>query len=242
MFVSKQGMNIDGLGEKQIALFLELGWITDFASLFDIAKYRDNMLNLDWYKEKSVQNLLNAIESARHTTLDRVLTGLGIANVWKKTAKQIAQRVHALVHEKSISILSMVLELTEDDLLQIPDIGPETARAFVTYMQENTTWVERLFEKLIIEPVGQTPLSPDQSNQSATLSGKSFCVTGSFDQMSRDEIHARIEEHGGDMRTSVSAQLDYLIAWEKAGSKLQKAKELGVRVLDIQEFLEMIAL
>lgn len=91
MFVSKQGMNIDGLGAKQIELFLKKGWITDFASVFQLSRFRDDMLALDGYKEKSVQNLIDSLERARHTTLDRALVALGIPNVGKKTAKQMVE-------------------------------------------------------------------------------------------------------------------------------------------------------
>jgi DNA ligase (NAD+) len=86
-------MNIDRFGEKQIELFLDLGWITDFASLYELDNYRDKMLELEGYKEKSVNNLLESIEKSRHTTLERVFTAIGISNVGKKTARLIAKRV-----------------------------------------------------------------------------------------------------------------------------------------------------
>lgn len=89
MFVGKQGFNIDGLGARQIELLLELGWITDFVSIFHLSRYRDALLELEGYQEKSVNNLLEAIEKSRRTTLDRVLVALGIANVGKKTARII---------------------------------------------------------------------------------------------------------------------------------------------------------
>ncbi len=137
-------MNIDGLGTKQIELFLELGWITDFASVFDLAKYRENFFEIEGYKEKSVNNLLESLEKARHTTLDRVLVAIGIPNVGKKTAKVIAKRIHQLAEKTVYSI-------TEEELLEVKDIGPETARAFVDYMVENRDMVERLFSKLEIQ-------------------------------------------------------------------------------------------
>ena len=90
MFVGKQGMNIDGLGIKQIELFLEMGWITDFASVFQLGDFATDLLQIEGYKEKSIQNLIESLEKARHTTLDRVLTAIGIPNVGKKTAKTIA--------------------------------------------------------------------------------------------------------------------------------------------------------
>lgn len=137
-------MNIDGLGTKQVELFLELGWITDFASVFDLAKYREQFFSLEGYKEKSVNNLLESLEKARHTTLDRVLVAIGIPNVGKKTAKVIAKKINQS-NERTI------YTITEEELLEVKDIGPETARAFVEYMQQNREMVERLFGKLEIE-------------------------------------------------------------------------------------------
>jgi NAD-dependent DNA ligase len=190
MFVGKQGLNIDGLGTKQIELFLELGWITDFASVFDLGSYRDQFFELEGYKEKSVNNLLEAIEKSRHTTLDRVLVALGIPNVGKKTAKLIARSVtqkgqalpvmssQALAKSRhltqefpgkdfstssyrtSVEVTEGVFLLTEEKLLEVKDIGPETARAFVEYMLENREMIERLLGKLdILIPEQMLPSS-----------------------------------------------------------------------------------
>jgi len=159
MFVSKQGLNIDGLGEKQIALFLELGWITDFASIFHIADYRNQLATLDGYKEKSINNLLGAIEAARHTTLDRVLAGLGIPNVGKKTAKQLSAAIFAKMEREDVSVLDTLFSYREEELVEIPDVGPETARAFDTYMQENRASLDRLFAEIRITIPSATPRS-----------------------------------------------------------------------------------
>ena len=232
MFVSKQAMNIDGLGEKQIELFLELWWITDFASVFSLKKYRESLLEIEGYKEKSVNNLFGAIENARNTTLDRALVALGIPNVGKKTAKQIAQ-LFSDVSDRD-ALLEKIFVVTEEDLLNLADIGPETARAFVNFMSDNWKIVENFFQELHFSFVHQ------KKSDSSVLDGKSFCVTGSFEKYSRDEINALIEQNGGEIRTNVSKNLDFLIAWEKAGSKLEKAQNLGVQVLSIENFLEMI--
>ena len=118
------------------------------------------------------------------------------------------------------------------------DIGPETARAFVEYMTENRELVEWLFNELNIPT---WVIAQDVELQASEISGKSFCVTGTFEKFSQDEIHEMIEKNGGEVRTSVSSKLDYLIAWESAGSKLAKANEYGVQVLSIEEFLKKIA-
>lgn len=228
MFVWKQGMNIDGLGTKQVELFLELGWITDFASVFDLAKYREQFFSLEGYKEKSVNNLLESLEKARHTTLDRVLVAIGIPNVGKKTAKVIAKKINQS-NERTI------YTITEEELLEVKDIGPETARAFVEYMQQNREMVERLFGKLEIEKPEQILRASGWQEQDSLIVGKSFCVTGSFENISREEIHELIEKHGGEVRTAVTSKLDYLIVWENAGSKKSKAEDLGVKTIKLEE-------
>ena len=122
MFVSKQGMNIDGFGVKQIELFLSLGWITDFASVFRLSEYRELMLTLEGYKEKSVSNILDAIEKSRHTTLDRIFTAIGIPNVGKKTARQLASVCLDMASAKKVSILESLSAVREESLLEVKDI------------------------------------------------------------------------------------------------------------------------
>ena len=278
MFVGKQGLNIDGLGTKQIELFLELGWVTDFVSIFHLRNYREHFFTLEWYKEKSVNNLLEAIEKSRHTTLDRVFVALGIPNVGKKTARLIASSFIARNHSVSVSddvaiqvsennntgllrppggflssfhsdspfpsqwqqyiLIQTIFSLTEEDLLEVKDIGPETARAFVDYVEENSLLIEQLLYELDIQ-ISETRSLPSHEwhNGNSQIFGKSFCVTGSFDGISRDEIHELIERNGGEVRTSVTAKLDYLIVGSDAGSKKPKAEILGVRCIDIQIFL-----
>ena len=232
MLVSKQAMNIDGFWEKQIELFLELWWITDFASIFSLSKYHDELLKIEGYKEKSVNNLFDAIEKARNTTLDRAFVALGIPNVGKKTAKQIVTLFDDIFDQNWL--LQKIFEITEENLLNLADIGPETARAFVNFMSDNRQMVEKFFWELNFS------FSQEKNKNSSILSGKSFCVTGSFDTISRDEIHSMIEQNGGEVRTSVSKNLDFLIAGEKAGSKLEKAENLGVKILTLDDFFELI--
>lgn len=239
MFVSKQGFNIDGLGEKQLGLFLEKWWITDFASIFRLREYRDAMLVLEGYKEKAVNNLLSAIESARQTTLERVFVGIGIPNVWKKTARQLSRYLWTLALEQNCSLASVIFSVNAEDLEQIRDIWPETARSFVAFMHAQRESIMQLLDQVSLQDEREVTLS-EAPLWSVSLSGKSFCVTGSFPTYSREMIHALIEQYHGDVRTSVSKNLDYLIAWEKAGSKEEKARALSVRILSLDDFLRMI--
>jgi DNA ligase (NAD+) len=133
---------------KQVELFLEKGWITDFPSVFDLGNYREEILTLEGYKEKSVNNLMEALEKSRYTTLDRVFTAIGIPNVGKKTARLIAKRVF---DKNPSDILAGIFSLSTEELLEVKDIGPETAEAFVEYMLENKESFERLLRKLYIQ-------------------------------------------------------------------------------------------
>jgi DNA ligase (NAD+) len=233
MFVGRQGMNIDGLGTKQIELFLEMGWITDFASVFELPDFAEKILELEWYKEKSISNLIESLEKARHTTLDRVFTAIGIPNVGKKTGKMLAS---VAMKKNESTIIQTIFSLTEEELLEIKDIGPETARSFVEYMSENREMIERLLWKLEIEMIEQIPLFP----LSGGLLGKSFCVTGSFEHISREAIHELVEINGGEVRTAVTGKLDFLIVGSDAGSKKSKAESLGVKIITIEEFNAML--
>ena len=258
MFVWKQGLNIDGLGARQIELFLELGWITDFVSVFHLSKYREQFFELEGYQEKSVNNLLEAIEKSRHTTLDRVFVALGIPNVGKKTARLLASVIvrneslsvkndvtmqkseYGLLHASQWQAYWRIFSITVEELLELKDIWPETARAFVEYMEENRELVERLFNELDIALPEHVLLRASQWKERQNLIGKSFCVTGSFEEISRDQIHELIEQHGGEVRTAVTGKLDYLIVGSDAGSKKTKAESLGVRCIGVEELQWLI--
>ncbi len=166
-----------------------------------------------------------------------MLVALGIPQVGKKTGKILANFVFTLRSEEE-SIMEVLEHITFEALESLHDIGPETARSVVEYIEENSLLIERLLHELdIIIPV-RNELS---TSQVLKLSGKSFCVTGSFEHVSRDTIHELIEKNGGEVRTSVSAKLDYLIVGSDAGSKKTKAEGLGVSCIGVEEFQEMIS-
>ena len=136
---------------KQIELFLELGWITDFVSVFHLRNYREQFFTLEGYKEKSVNNLLEAIEKARHTTLDRVFVALGIPNVGKKTARLLSGIIYRISKIKNLPIFETIRNITLEDLLEVKDIGPETAGACIEYVEENNLLIERLLHELDLQ-------------------------------------------------------------------------------------------
>jgi DNA ligase (NAD+) len=234
MFVGKQGLNIDWLWVKQIELFLELGWITDFVSIFHLEKYREQFFEIEWYKEKSVNNLFEAIDKARKTSLDRVFVGLGIPQVWKKTGKILAEHVFSIQSEWE-ELIHTLNRMTYESLESIYDIGPETAQSVVDYIEENEVLIDRLLHELNI-------IVPEKKEiWWGVLSWKSFCVTGSFESISRDDIHELVEKNGGEVRTAVTGKLDYLIVGENAGSKKSKAESLGVKCLSLGEFYSLMS-
>lgn len=135
---------------KQIELFLELGYITDCVSIFHLGKYREKLLDLEGYKEKSVNNLLEAIERARQTTLDRVFVALGIPNVGKKTAKILAEWISPRLSE-NLSIMDVLGTIDSPSLEEVHDIGPETATSIVRYIEDHHLLIERLLHELSLD-------------------------------------------------------------------------------------------
>jgi len=188
---------------------------------------------------------LSEIEKSRSLPLASLLVGLGIPEVGRKTAKTLAEYIAKKYQtEKELqqagqvsllgsgeSILPLLKSFSGEELMQISDVGPSTAESLVTYLEENREILEELFDEV-------SPTLPALKD-GGKFAGISFCVTGSFEGISRDEIHEIIESLGGEVRSSVSAKLDYLIVGSEAGSKLAKAQELGVKILTIEEWREM---
>jgi DNA ligase (NAD+) len=177
--------------------------------------------------EKSAQNLIDAIQRSRRTTLDRVLNGLGIRHVGEATARALALR---------FKTLEAVAEASEDDLQAVRDVGKEVAGSIREFFAEprNRKLVARLAKELEIAPVEEV------SPQGWPGAGKSFVLTGSLEAMSRDQAEEAILAAGGRVTSSVSRKTDFVVAGAEPGSKLRKATELGVRVLTEAEFLKML--
>ncbi|MBP8017058.1 NAD-dependent DNA ligase LigA, partial [Candidatus Gracilibacteria bacterium] len=235
-FVSRSGANIEGLGDKIIELFIEKEFITDFVSIYHLKKFQNEILALEGFKDKKVSNILEEIENSRKMPLTNFLVALGIPQVGKKTAKLLANKISSkLENDKNSNLSEILFNLNSEELEEIKDIGPIGAHNVVYYFEEYSDLVSRLLNEINI-------ILPEISNQTSSLplNGKSFCVTGSFPDISRDEIHKIIEENGGETRTSVTKNLDYLVVGSEAGSKLAKAKEFNVQILSLEEFYKLI--
>ncbi|WP_078592541.1 NAD-dependent DNA ligase LigA [Evansella clarkii] len=227
-FVSRNAMNIDGLGERVIIQLFEHELIEDVADLYKLK--REELLKLERMGEKSVDNLLKAIEATKDNSLEKLLFGLGIRYVGSKAARTLAEHFETMDKLQSA---------TKEDLENINEIGTKMADAVVTYFEQPE--VTELLNELIDLGINMSYKGPkiDETEQNDTIfSGKTIVLTGTMEQMARGEAKAEIEARGGSVTGSVSSKTDLLIAGEKAGSKLKKAQDLNIEIWDEARFLE----
>lgn len=239
-FVSKKCFNIDGLGPKQIDAFLEHNLISSCDDIFTLKK--GDILPLPRFAEKSVENILLAIEKSRKISFSRFIFALSIDHVGEETAEDIAKHFgnFEVFYSKIVQKdpLSAQLELSN-----IYGIGEKVADSIVSWFQkeDNQALVARLL--LQVDVLDEVSKFSDEMNNKVInqqISGKTFVLTGTLKSMSRDEAKAKIKALGGDVSGSVSKNTDYVLAGEEAGSKLDKAQEIGVRILSEEEFLKMV--
>ena len=208
---------------------INLGYINDYADIYGLKQYRDELVEKGIIgKEKNTDKLLNAIDNSKNNTPDKLLTALGIRNVGKSTAKEI------MSHYRSIDEL---MDVTAEELVNIPDIGQTTAESIYSFFQDKDN--REVLNKL--KKFGVNMVMPETTASSDKLSGKTIVVTGSFDNYGRKDLENLIITNGGKCTGSVSKKTDMVIAGEAAGSKLTKAMELGIKVVSIDEFLSMIS-
>ena len=222
-FVSKGAMNIDGLGDKIIAQLIEKGLIEEEVDLYRLDL--DDLLKLDKIKEKSATNLLRAIENSKKTTLARFIYALGIRHVGEYVAVILADH---------FGYIERLGKATEEELITIDGIGPQIAESIYAYFedQHNRDHINWLIQTGIeLEAPSLPPASP--------AAGKTFVITGSLSSMKRSEAKEVITRNGGRIASSVSGNTDYLIAGESPGSKLRKARDLGIAILNEDELLKL---
>lgn len=229
-FVSRDAMNIEGLSEATIEKFIAKGMVHELADLFHLDKYKDEIVKMEGFGEKSYQNLITSIEKARKTTAPKFLYSLGIQNIGLSNAKLICKEFHSDIKE--------VGKADRDRLLTIPGIGDVIADTFIEFFQNknNQLLVEDLLKEIELD-------TPDTQAENLTLSGKTFVITGSVEHFAnRNEVKEIIEQRGGKVTGSVTAKTDYLINNDNLSnsSKNKKAKELGIPVITEEEFIEMI--
>ncbi|WP_289142493.1 NAD-dependent DNA ligase LigA [uncultured Brevibacillus sp.] len=230
-FVSRTAMNIDGLGEKVVAQLYHDGIIHSVADLYYLYQQRDVLLGMERMGEKSVDNLLAAIEASKENSLERVLFGLGIRLVGAKAARILAEH---------FGNIDAIMQADEEALTQIDEIGPKMAASLINYFSQPQA--EAVIERLKAAGVNMEYKGIRiESGAQLPFSGKTIVLTGTLTQMSRQEAEEAIARMGGKVTGSVSKKTDLVIAGDKAGSKLEKAEKLGVEVMDEAGFLQVLA-
>lgn len=227
-FASRDAMNIDGLGDRIMEDFYNFHFIGTIADIYSLKNHEQDLTRLEGYGDKSVTNLLNAIEDSKKNSLERLLFGLGIPHVGAKTAKILA---------KKYKDLDNLMNATVEELTTIPDIGEIIAKSVVEYFNDNhhRSVVEELKEiGLNTKYLGQ------EVEENSEFNGKTFVLTGSLQLFTREEAEEKIEQLGGKASSSVSKKTSAVIVGANPGSKYEKAKELGIPIWTEEEFKEKL--
>ena len=230
-FVSKPAMNIDGLSETTLERFISNGWLDNFSDIYRLERYKKEIVKMDGFGERSYSKLWSAIEKSRNVSFDKFIVALGIPTIGKTAAKAISQYCHGNP-TKFENLLNQNFDWTSLD-----DFGEVTSDNIKQWFLDpvNTRTYIELLNQVHIEHLTM------QDNQNSLMLNKTVVVTGSLQHFTRDSITDKLEQLGAKVSGSISKKTDYLIAGEKAGSKLSKAQRLGVKVLSETEFMEMIS-
>ncbi|MGK9476474.1 NAD-dependent DNA ligase LigA [Melioribacter sp. OK-6-Me] len=225
-FASRGAMDINGLGESLISLFVDLGYLKDVADIYSLKDKRDELIKIERLGEKSVDNLLKAIEESKKRNFDKVLFALGIRYVGAGAAQKLAEH---------FGTIDALINASQEEIESIEDIGPSVSNSIKRFFSDskNLDILERLRRAGI-------QFKLEQKKLSNKLAGKSFVLTGTLSSMSRDKAKELIVANGGKVLSAISKNTDYLIAGEKAGSKIDKARKLGVKIINEDEFLNML--
>lgn len=224
-FVSRRAMDIEGLGEQLVEQLVDRGLVTTPADFYTLNL--ETLANLDRMAKKSAQNVLDALEKSKTTSLARFIYSLGIRHVGESTAKSLA---------KHFGSLDALLASDENQILSVNDIGPVVAQSILSFFADPLN--RQLIDQLRISGIHWEEGEPEQSSD--LLAGKTFVLTGTLPTLSRDDARAKIEAAGGKVAGSVSKKTSYVVAGEEAGSKLTRAEELGVAILDEEQFLKLL--
>jgi DNA ligase (NAD+) len=227
-FIQRKALNIENLGTETIEMFYQKGLVRTPADLYDL-KY-ENLLNLEGFKEKSIQNILSGVEKSKQISFKQVLFGIGIRFVGATVAEKLAAYFNNI---------DAIAKASQEELLQVPEIGERIAQSVVAYFQDadNQDFIARLkaaglqFTHEVIEIV----------SEGESLAGKTFVISGTFQNFERDDLKIKIEANGGKVLSGVSGKLNFLVAGSEAGpSKIEKANKLSVKIISEDEFLQML--
>lgn len=226
-FTSRNAMNIEGFGDRIIEDFYNMGYIKEYSDFYHLDKHKDELMELEGFGEKSIDNLLESIENSKQNSLERLLFGLGIRHVGQKNAKILA------MHFKNIDALR---NASYEELVKIRDIGEIIAKSVYAYFR-NHTHLE------ILETLRGLGINMEYLGtviETETFAGKTFVLTGGLDQITREEAKEAIESRGGKTSSSVSKKTDAIIVGKDPGSKYEKALALGITIWNETEFLEKL--
>ena len=228
-FASKDAMDIETMGEKVTEEFFDLGIIRTIPDIYEIYKHKDRIIEMDGRSNKSVDKLLDAIEASKRNSLERLLFGLGIKEVGSKMAKTLARRFNTL---------DSLMHTSKEDLLKINDIGEVVATSIYEYFKEEHNL--EIIEKLKAANVNTIYLGANKFDESSVFFDKKVVLTGTLVEFTRSEASKILEDLGAHVVSSVSKATDYVLCGSDPGSKFDKAKKLGIRILSEEEFKEMI--
>lgn len=241
-FVSKKAFNVERLGPKIIDALMDNNLIQNAADIFDLKE--GDLVPLERFGEKSAKNIIESINSRREITLPRLLTALSIIHVGEETAQLFAWQIIAKLKNKNeklkiAELMEIFNNLTIDELQKIEGIGPKVAQSVYDWFKDkhNLKFLEKLLSRIKITPMSRFRLDIG----GARLEGKTFVLTGMLKNLGREEAKEKIRMLGGHIAESVSKKTDYVVAGSEPGSKYDKAKELGVKILNEKEFLDLIS-
>ena len=226
-FASRGAMDIEGLGDALIDIFVDKGFITHFSDIYKLKEKREELVQIERLGEKSIDNLLKSIEKSKSQPFAKVLYAIGIRYVGAGAAQKITDHFNSI---------DDIIAASEEEISGIYEIGPSISKSIKQFFSDkkNVKLIEELHKS------GLTFVSEKKEIVQSALTGKTFVLTGTLSSLSRDDAGARIIALGGKVTSSVSKNTDFVIAGEKAGSKLSKAESLGVKVLDETTFLKML--
>ncbi len=228
-FVSRDAMNIDGMGESVVEELYNEGYIKSIIDIYEFDKYKDELIELDGYGKKKIDNLRTAIENSKSNSLEKLLFGLGIRNVGSKTAKILARRFKTLDNLASASL---------EELTIIPDIGDIIAKSIVEYFNDNDN--KEIINKLKELNINMEYINSSNIEEKDEFKGKTFVLTGTLVSITRDRASELIENLGGKVSSSVSSKTSVVVVGDNPGSKYDKARSLGITIWQEEEFLDKV--
>lgn len=224
-FASKPAMNIEGLGEKIVEEFYNLGYLKKITDIYYLKDYKNILMNIEGFGEKSINTLLDNIEASKNNPLERVITSLGIRFVGGKVSKILAKRFKSL---------DRLMDATIDELVNIRDVGEAISNSIIEYFSKNRELVEELIS------LGVNPVYKEDETIEKIFDGLTIVLTGKLETLTREDASKIIEDLGGNASTSVSKKTSFVVAGSDAGSKKTKAEALNIKIISEQEFLDLI--